>query len=232
MDASKHVGQTITNNEEDFYESDKAVGSRLFLGMSGVECGPAPADNCNERSTGVIQSADTLDFSGNFDKGERTMISKLSYSLVLVSVLGAALAGSAAQAGETKVTGFYPAVPIDPVVVKKKDGSSVVMFGLKGSLIVNDQSNPWHGAMMDCNGIGAYAADGATQTEGGTCILSDRDGDVLRLPWQTTSAQGGTWNATEGTGKFAKMTGNGTYVFVPLADGRILNRWTFKQVTP
>jgi hypothetical protein len=208
------------------------VENGLFLGMSGVECDPAPADNCNEHFAGVNQSADTFDYSGNSGKGERTMMSKLSYSLVLIGAIGAALVGSAAQAGETNVTGFYAAVPIDPVVVKKKDGSSVVMFGLKGVLIVDDQSNPWHGAMMDCNGIGAYAADGATQSEGGTCILSNGDGDVQRLPWQTTNAKGGTWNVAGGTGKFAKMTGNGTYVFVALADGRILNRWTFKQVTP
>jgi len=208
------------------------VENGLFIGMSGDERGSAPADNCNGRFTGVIQSADTLDYSGNSGKGERTMISKLFCGLVLISAIGAAVVSSAAQAGETKITGLYAAVPIDPVVVTKEDGSSVVMFGLKGLVIVKDQSNPWHGALMDCNGIGAYAADGAPQSEGGTCMLIDGDGDVQRLPWRRTNAQGGTWNAAGGTGKFANMSGNGTYVAVPLADGRILNRWKFKQVTP
>jgi hypothetical protein len=200
--------------------------------MSGVECGPAPADNCNERFTGVNQSADTLDYSGNFGKGEGTMMSKLFYGLLLISAIGATLVGGVAQAGEKNVRGFYAAIPIDPVVITKEDGSSVVMFGLKGILIVNDQSNPWHGAIAECNGIGAYAADGAPQTAGGTCMLIDGDGDVLRLPWRSTSAQGGTWNAAEGTGKFANMSGSGRYVDGPLVDGRILNRWTFKQITP
>ena len=151
------------------------------------------------------------------------MMSKLSYGLVLFSALGVAFLGSTAQAGETRVTGRYAAVPVDPVVVTKEDGSTVVMFGLKGFLIVDDKRNSWHGALMDCNGIGAYAADGSTLTEGGTCMLTDSDGDVQRLPWQTTNTHGGTWNAAEGTGKYANMRGNGTYVMVPLGDGRLLN---------
>ncbi len=161
-----------------------------------------------------------------------TILSKLFCGLVLISAIGAAFVSNAAQAGETRVTGLYAAVPIDPVIVTKEDGSTVVMFGLKGFLIVKDQSNPWHGALMDCNGIGAYAADGAPQSEGGTCMIIDGDGDIQRLSWRTTKPGGGTWNVAEGTGKFANMTGSGTYVDVLLADGRIFNRWKFKQVTP
>ncbi len=161
------------------------------------------------------------------------MMAKLSLCLVLISAMGTVLVGSVAQAGETNITGFYAAAPAgNPVVVTKKDGSTVVMFGIKGFLIVNDQSNPWHGVLCDCNGIGAYAADGSMQTIGGTCMLVDADGDVQRLPWRGTSARGGTWEAAGGTGKFANMTGSGTYVDGPLADGRIFNRWRFKQVTP
>ena len=93
-----------------------------------------------------------------------TILSKLFCGLVLISAIGAAFVSNAAQAGETRVAGLYAAVPIDPVIVTKEDGSSVVMFAIKGIMMVNDQSNPWHGALMDCNGFGAYAADGTPQT--------------------------------------------------------------------
>ena len=160
------------------------------------------------------------------------MMSKRIYGLVLLSAIATAFGGGVAHAGESSITGFYAAAPAgDPVVVTKQDGSSIAMFNLKGFVIVNDQSNPWHGAIMDCNGIGAYAADGSMQTMGGTCMLIDGDGDVQRLPWQATGATGGTWEAAGGTGKYAKMTGNGTYLDGPLPDGRLLNRWKFKQVT-
>jgi len=152
---------------------------------------------------------------------------------VLLSAIAAALAGNAAYAGETNITGFYAAAPAGtPVVVKNEDGSSVVMFNLKGFVIVDGKSNPWHGQIMDCNGIGAYATDGSMKTMGGTCMLTDADGDVQRLPWRATSGQGGTWESAGGTGKYANMTGGGTYVDGPLADGRIFNRWKFKQITP
>ena len=160
------------------------------------------------------------------------MMSKLSYGLVLISAMSAALIGNAAHAGETRVSGFYAAAPAgSTVAVSKEDGSSIAMFNLKGFVMVNDQSNPWHGALMDCNGAGAYAADGSMQTLGGTCMLIDSDGDVQRLPWQATGDEGGTWEAAGGTGKYANMTGSGTYVSGPLPDGRIFNRWKFKQVT-
>lgn len=160
------------------------------------------------------------------------MLSKLSCGLVLISAMAAALGSNAAYAGETNITGFYAAAPAGtPVLVKYEDGSSVVMFNLKGFVIVDGKSNPWHGQLMDCNGVGAYAPDGSMKTMGGTCLLTDADGDVQRLPWQATGAQGGTWEAAGGTGKYADMTGNGTYLSGPLADGRIFNRWKFKQVT-
>ncbi len=134
------------------------------------------------------------------------------------------------------MSGFYAAATAgDPIVVTKQDGSSAAMFNLKGFVIVNDQSNPWHGAIMGCNGAGAYAADGSMQTMGGTCMLidsdGDGDGDVQRLPWQATGDEGGTWEAAGGTGKYANMTGNGTFLRGPLLDGRIFNRWRFSQVT-
>ena len=138
----------------------------------------------------------------------------------------------AAQAGEANITGFFPAVPNNATVVEKADGSSVVMFDVKGFLIVDDQSNPWHGALMDCNGIGAYGADGSIQTEVGTCMIIDRDGDVQSLPWVKTTATGGTWKIAGGSGKLAGMTGSGTYTDVPVADGRLFNTWTFTQITP
>jgi hypothetical protein len=142
------------------------------------------------------------------------------------------MVGGIAHAGEARISGFYTAAPAgDPVVVTKQDGSSIAMFNLKGFVIVNDQSNPWHGAIMDCNGIGAYAADGSMQTMGGTCMLIDSDGDVQRLPWQATGPDGGTWEAAGGTGKYANMTGSGTYLDGPLPDGRLFNRWRFRQVT-
>lgn len=160
------------------------------------------------------------------------MISKLAYGLVLISAMSAAFGITTAHADETRINGFYAAAPAgSPVVVSKEDGSSIAMFNLKGFVIVNDESNPWHGSLMDCNGIGAYAADGSMQTMGGTCMLVDSDGDVQRLPWRATGATGGTWEAAGGTGKYEKMTGNGTYVDGPLPDGRIFNRWRFRQVT-
>jgi hypothetical protein len=163
---------------------------------------------------------------------EESVMRKLFYASVLIGAIGAAVLGGAAQAGETKIAGFYAYAQNNSTVIEKEDGSSVVMFGVKGLLIVDDQSNPWHSALMDCNGIGAYAADGTTQTAGGMCMIIDGDGDVQRLPWRATSAEGGTWEIAEGNGKFANMTGSGTYVDGPLADGWFLNTWTFTQITP
>ena len=151
---------------------------------------------------------------------------------VLIGTIGAACLGGAALAGETEIGGFYSYAENNSTVIGKEDGSSVVMFGVKGLLIVDDQSNPWHGALMDCNGIGAYAADGTTQTEGGACMIIDPDGDVQRLPWRKTKPDGGTWEIAEGAGKFVNMTGSGTYVDGPLADGWFLNTWKFTQITP
>ncbi len=73
-----------------------------------------------------------------------------------MSVIGTACLGSAAQAGETKITGFYAITPNNSRVIAKEDGSSVVLFDVKGLLIIDDQSNPWHGAItriaqIDCD---------------------------------------------------------------------------------
>jgi hypothetical protein len=164
---------------------------------------------------------------------EESVMRKLFYASVLMSAIGAACLGSAAQAGETKVTGFYAITPNNSRVIAKEDGSSVVLFDMKGLLIIDDQSNPWHGALMDCNGVGAYAADGSLQTQGGTCVIVDADGDVLRLPWENTGPEGGTSEVAGGTGKYANMTGTGTWMSgAPLPDGRFLNPQTFTQITP
>ncbi|MFP6756665.1 MAG: hypothetical protein VCC99_00380 [Alphaproteobacteria bacterium] len=157
---------------------------------------------------------------------------KLFCSCLAIGAVAAFAFGGAAQAGEAKISGLYPAVPNDSSVVAKDDGSSVVVFDLKGMLAVADTSNPWHNAIMDCNGIGAYDPDGTIKTEGGTCMITDADGDVQRLPWETTSPEGGVWAIAGGTGKFADMTGSGTWVAVSLDDGRLQNTWTFTQITP
>lgn len=137
-----------------------------------------------------------------------------------------------ALAGETQASGVYTAIPDTSVVMEKPDGSSAVHFSVKGFLVSDDKSNPWHNAQADCFGSAAYDAEGGLIDQGGYCAMIDADGDFQRFTW-TGGATSGTWVAVGGSGKYAKMTGDGTFATAATgADGRFVNDWTFTQITP
>ena len=151
---------------------------------------------------------------------------------VCLTAIALSLPASGVLAGEIQASGVYTGIPDTNIVIEKADGTSAVHFSIKGILVVDDESNPWHNAQTDCFGSAAYDAEGGLIDQGGYCAMLDTDGDFQRFTW-TGGAESGTWAAVGGSGKYANMTGDGTFKSAAtLADGRFVNDWTFTQITP
>lgn len=58
-----------------------------------------------------------------------------------------------------------------------------------------------------------YGFEQKSGTQNGACLYTDADGDKMMINWVDDQPSGGQKKVVSGTGKFAGITGSGTYVF-------------------
>lgn len=128
-------------------------------------------------------------------------------------VLGAAtIVLTAIDASAEPCNGYVISKPLPSILLKEApDGSKVKWVSSEGLFIVEHPENhPANWVNRVCGGGFKVAPDGKTGEGMGTCSYADMDGDVFHLAWESTFVEG-TWKITSGTGKFEKISGNGTF---------------------
>ena len=149
----------------------------------------------------------------------RTLWSAL-FAAVAVLLLAAP---SAAQ--ERKDSGSYAAVPGASDSYKLADGSTVEGSPSAGFLVTDDASSPLHLVGMSCAGSSVVNSDGNSSSGGGHCVIVDQAGDVI-WAWWRGDQNGGTWGFMGGTGKFAGVKGDGTWMNDrEFPGGKFINKW-------
>lgn len=77
----------------------------------------------------------------------------------------------------------------------------------------NLDGQPWFDAMSErCTGQ-YYKVQGKQQGGNGSCLYLDGDGDKVMINWKDGEGGVGTKEVIGGTGKYAGITGQGTYTF-------------------
>ncbi len=138
----------------------------LFLGMSGVVCGSALADDCDGRFTGVNQSADTVDL-GN------------GHTLTFFSDFGSVTSENSAQNATGACGGYVLTTPDGKTRLayaclrKNKDGDS---FSDAGTIEPGEDRGNW----TQTGGTGVFAGKNGS---GGWWEATMNDGKTTSGIW-------------------------------------------------
>lgn len=79
---------------------------------------------------------------------------------------------------------------------------------------------------IECYGSGWWDQDGSWGE--GICLIGDKDDTRTIRWWKDKGEQKSHWEHLSGTGKFAGMTGSGTYQPESLSDHRSISEWEGK----
>lgn len=80
-----------------------------------------------------------------------------------------------------------------------------------GGITRNMDGKGWFDRMAEyCTGQ-YYWGSGNTQPGNGSCLYVDADGDQIMVNWSSTAPYDGTKQIVGGTGKYAGITGQGTF---------------------
>ena len=161
----------------------------------------------------------------------------MKWHLHCARVVGATLlclrVAAGAQAQQTwsgDGNGLYTATTLEKYELP--DGRMVRAMSLHGFTVSEDKESPFHLTSQGCKGTYVYEADGMAFTAAGHCVSRDGDGDVWWI-WWNGDASGGEFGVMGGMGKFAGMTGGGTWASVArMPDGKIVNSWHGEMTTP
>lgn len=135
-----------------------------------------------------------------------------SFAFVTVACAAPATGSFAAEMHPNGVV-FYVSPATAAAPMKLANGLTIVPLHQSGIIRDDDQASPLNFSAHDCGGTLAVEPDGAT-SGAGTCMATDKDGDVWWLVWTSDGKTGGTWQAISGTGKYAGLSGSGTTKFV------------------
>ena len=92
-----------------------------------------------------------------------------------------------------------------------------------GNGVANSLEGPLGTEPVECHGAGFWDKDGAWGE--GICVYGDGD-DTRTNGWTRGKGQKvGQWKALLGTGKFAGVTGGGTYTPTRVPGGRHISEW-------
>lgn len=95
------------------------------------------------------------------------------------------------------------------------DAAGLAAFEFLG-ITRNTESKSWFDRMTEhCSGQ-AFWGEHNPAPGTGTCLLTDLDGDQVLMNFTLTAAYGGTKEIVGGTGKYAGITGQGTFGGAPL----------------
>ena len=143
---------------------------------------------------------------------------------LLTSMVALGAAGPAqAQSGSGGGTVTY--IPAHQEKMELADGTMMVHQHLKGVVLAEGASVPFHMSSQDCIGSNIMDAEGMLIDGYGHCRGIDADGDVWFI-WYHNSPDGNSWGLMGGTGKFEGIEGGGTtQANPPTADGRLVITW-------
>lgn len=132
----------------------------------------------------------------------------------------------AAHAEEMSISGLNTFLTTNEETTKLENGRSVVHLHQKGVSRSDDQSGQAALTPIDCFGTMVIAADGGSFEGGGSCALTDADGDTWWVAW-SGGVNGGSWSVLHGDGKYAGMTGGGKWNNrLTTSDGRSVDAFT------
>ena len=135
------------------------------------------------------------------------------------------LAVPAAHAGKMSGSGHNAVQNVSTEVKKLPDGRQLMRLRDSQIIMGNNPGNPFHMTTLDCFSTFITAPDGSAGNGTGYCQGMDKDSDLWWITWQG-DFNGGTWQFTDGTGKFKGIKGGGTYKpGVALEGGRAVNTW-------
>lgn len=155
---------------------------------------------------------------------------KISIQTLLACCLVAASTSAYAQM-TYEATGGNAFVPSWTESVALPDGNTLVRTVSHGFTWANDEDVVGGNGSMSCYASLTMNPDGMPVAGSGTCDVLDLEGDTWRLWWD--GAVGGNWGMTVGTGKYAGITGGGTWKQqARYADGNWMNEWTGSWTIP
>ena len=100
-------------------------------------------------------------------------------------------------------------------------GTGYWMWHGKG--VSHPVEGPFGPSAIECHGAGFWDTDGAWGE--GICVNGTGD-DTRTSYWKNDKGQEvGQWKMLTGTGKFAGVKGEGTYISTQLPDGRNMSEW-------
>ena len=82
---------------------------------------------------------------------------------------------------------------------------------------------------IECHGAGFWAKEGSWGE--GICLIGEKDDTRVMRWWRDKGEQVSYWEHVSGTGKYASMTGKGTYKGQRLTANRWITEWE-GEVTP
>ena len=110
---------------------------------------------------------------------------------------------------------------VDQQSWKTGEGTGYWIWHGKG--ISNSVLGPLGTDPIECHGAGFWDKDGSWGN--GICLHGDGD-DTRTSDWKRDKGQKvGQWKTFSGTGKFAGITGAGSYTPTPLPRGRHISEW-------
>jgi len=138
---------------------------------------------------------------------------RLALVLVLLLFPLSALAGE-----PVKGTNFFVA---DNQGWETGEGTGYWMW--HGTGVSNHSAGPFKTGSVECHGAGFWDAEG-TWGEG-ICLHADEDGTRTSVWGRGKGEELGRWEIVSGTGKYAGITGQGSYKSTPLPDDRHMSEF-------
>ncbi len=169
------------------------------------------------------------------------MLRRLFCGLAMAAALPVLLLASPslllAQSGQS--AGQYSSQTLDEQTTELADGRTVVMNHSAQATFADDADHPLANQRADCAGQFVLSADGEVMSGNGTCFSRDGDGDGVSYWWVVDSAGTedcpdlcGSFTYYGGYGKYAGMTGSGTWRRNALVGGMGMGTWSGSYSIP
>ena len=140
----------------------------------------------------------------------------------LAAAIAAASVSAVAADGKGGGTATYVMTHIGDRPVA--GGNMLGQDHLKGVMLADGGTGPFHLAVHDCLSSMVAGPDGAPQQINGVCDAIDKDGDVFWM-WFHNQGETHVWTFMGGTGKFDGITGGGTTKELASKPDRLVISW-------
>ena len=142
-----------------------------------------------------------------------------------------------AQSGQS--TGQWSSQTLSEETTELADGRTVVMSRTVNATFADDAHHPLDNHRAECAGQVVLSAAGEFMSQSGTCFSRDADGDGVSY-WFAVASAGtedcpevcGSFTYYGGYGKYAGMTGGGTWRQKALVGGMTLGTWSDSYSIP